>query len=146
MPTRVLTEPAKSLRPHFIKTLKDELRRCEHPNCPFPNAPRGDLIAHEGLASFGEMMGVENSRLDVLLATSPANVFVLHNSPCHIEKRPSREQCVEMLKRRSEWFWQKYGFRNAREAVVYFYGKLKELQEEGIFKQFPGLPKNLEIL
>ena len=146
MPTRILTPPAKDLRPAFINHLKNIVGHCEHPACPFPNAPRTDLIAHEGLVAFGEMSGVIDSKLDLLLATSPANVFVLHNSPCHIEKRPSKEECILMLKKRSAWFWEEYGYPDARAAVAHFYGRLKELQEEGVFKEFPGLPTNLDTL
>lgn len=148
MPTRILTSPAKDLRPAFIAQLKTVIGRCEHPRCPVPTAPVGidRLAAHEGLVAFAEMQKVENSKLDMLLALSPANVFPLHHMPCHSNLKPSKEECVEMLKKRSVWFWEEYGYPSARAAVAHFYGRLKELQEEGIFKQFPSLPTNLEIL
>lgn len=82
----------------------------------------------------------------MLLALSPANVFPLHNMPCHFNLKPSKEECVFMLKKRPARFWEEYGYESARVAVAHFYGRLKELQEEGVFKQFPGLPTNLEIL
>lgn len=59
---------------------------------------------------------------------------------------PSKEECVEMLKRRPKRIWEHFGLKNAAQAVAIFYGRLKEFHEAGKFKQFPGLPKNLEIL
>lgn len=146
MPTRVLTSPAKEQRPFYIRDLKEQVRGCEHPRCPFPLDQISGLAVHEGLVSFGEMSGVIDKDVDLLLALSPANTFVLHNMACHIGNRPSKEDCVEMLRRRPKRIWQHYGFKNAQEAVTIFYGRLKELHEQGKFKQFPGLPKNLEIL
>lgn len=146
MPTRTLTSPAKEQRPFYTADLKEQIRGCEHPRCPFPLDQVSGLAVHEGLVSFGEMSGVIDKDVDLLLALSPANTFVLHNMACHIGNRPSKEDCVEMLRRRPERVWQHYGFKNAQEAVTIFYGRLKELHEQRKFKQFPGLPKNLEIL
>lgn len=146
MPTRVLTSPAKEARSLFIADLKKQIRGCEHPRCPFPTQAIYNLDAHEGLVSFGEMQGVIDKEVDLLLALSPANVFSLHHSPCHLNMEPSKEECVEMLKRRPKRIWEHFGLENAQQAVTIFYGKLKELQEAGRFKQFPGLPDNLEIL
>jgi len=104
------------------------------------------LDAHEGLVSFGEMQGVIDKEVDLLLALSPANVFSLHHSPCHTNMEPSKEECVEMLKRRPKRIWEHFGLKNAAQAVAIFYGTLKQLHEQGKFEIFPSLPKNLEIL
>lgn len=146
MPTRVLTSPAKEARAGYIITLKDLIRGCEHPRCPFPLGQISGLAVHEGLVSFGEMSGVIDKEVDLLLALSPANTFVLHNMACHIGNKPSKEDCVEMLRRRPGRIWEHFGLENAQQAVAIFYGKLKELQEAGKFKQFPSLPTNLDIL
>lgn len=146
VPTRVLTSPAKEARAGYIIVLKELVRGCEHPRCPFPLNQISGLAVHEGLVSFGEMSGVIDKDVDLLLALSPANTFVLHNMACHIGNKPSKEDCVEMLKRRPSRLWKHFGFENAQDAVMIFYGRLKELHEQGKFVVFPSLPKNLEIL
>lgn len=145
MPTRILTEPARSARSLFAAELKRLIAACEHPRCPFATAPRNDFDAHEGLVAFGEMQGVIDKDVDLVLALSPANVFVLHHA-CHISNEPSKEECILMLKKRPKRIWEHYGLSSAKQAAAIFYGRLKELHEQGRFVVFPGLPKNLEIL
>lgn len=134
MPTRQLTPLIWKARAANTEKLVQLLGyKCEHPQCQRPYYSSG-LAVHEWCVAGNDLRGVDYEEVWLFILLHPFNLLLLHNSPCHIERRPSKEAARAVVGRRMNLFWREYGLKNVEEAEKDFRSGCAYFVQRGFLK------------
>lgn len=133
MPTRKLSDEIQEDRRRLLGVFLSLLGNCcEHSGCPHIFIANPNL--HECLVPFNSISNVQSDDLDRLLGLHVANILLLCNSPCHLNRKPGPADSIQALKKRPRGFYEFFGFADFHDALRDFRCRLDSFYESGILK------------
>lgn len=120
-----LTEKRRNLKEEIFK----ERGFCEHPDCK--RCDQSELVLHEAIITCNDLKKIDDPTVWKLVLFSKSNLLLLHNSTCHINRTPSREQAYEIAVK-----------RDGLEETNSFFEMLDIAYEAGLIKVRFSRPKN----
>lgn len=134
MPTRQLSQSVWLERKAGNERLIQLLGfKCEHFDCQQPYLV-DTFAVHEWCVSGHDLQNVDYDEIWLFILLHPFNLMLLHNSPCHIEKRPSKEAARQAIGKRMSGFWKEYGLKNVEEAERDFKSGCEYFVQRGMLK------------